>query len=79
MSKSISQARIMRLKAKKLRAKAKREMLRDYPKLMEDPEQKKKIFELIDNANVAVDSTGNLRIVYDNIENNENKNLVNLS
>jgi hypothetical protein len=41
---SSSNARQMRRKSEKLRLKAKREMLRDYPKLMEDPEQRKKIF-----------------------------------
>ena len=59
MTKS-SYARQMRRKSEKLRQKAKLEMLRDYPKLMADPEQKKKIFEMIDNANVAVDSQGRI-------------------
>ena len=45
MGKRISQARIMRKKAEKLKLKAKKEILRDYPKLMADPEQKKKVFE----------------------------------
>lgn len=76
MGKRISQARIMRKKAEKLKLKAKKEILRDYPKLMADPEQKKKVFELIDNASVAVDSTGNIRIIYQNME---NKNLINLN
>ena len=76
MGKRISEARIMRKKAEKLRAKAKKELIRDYPKLMADPEQKKKAFELIDNASVAVDSTGNIRIIYQNME---NKDLINLS
>ena len=72
MTKS-SYARQMRRKSDKLRQKAKLEMLRDYPKLMEDPEQKKKIFEMIDNANVAVDSTGKIQIMYD--KNNDLKNI----
>ena len=72
MTKS-SYARQMRRKSEKLRQKAKLEMLRDYPKLMADPEQKKKIFEMIDNANVAVDSTGKIQIMYD--KNNELKNI----
>jgi signal transduction protein with GAF and PtsI domain len=76
MGKRISEARIMRKKAEKLKLKAKKEILRDYPKLMEDPEQRKKVFELIDNASVAVDSTGNIRIIYQNME---NKDLINLS
>jgi len=65
----------MRKKSEKLRLKAKKEMLRDYPKLMEDPEQRKKIFEMIDNANVGVDKFGNIQIFY---ENQENKDLINL-
>jgi signal transduction protein with GAF and PtsI domain len=76
MGKRISEARIMRKKAEKLKLKAKKEILRDYPKLMEDPEQRKKVFELIDNASVAVDNTGNIRIIYQNME---NKDLINLS
>jgi signal transduction protein with GAF and PtsI domain len=72
---SSSYARQMRRKSEKLRLKAKREMLRDYPKLMEDPEQKRKIFEMIDNAEVALDGMGNVRIFYDN---QENKDLINL-
>ena len=72
---SSSNARQMRRKSEKLRLKAKREMLRDYPKLMEDPEQKRKIFEMIDNAEVALDGMGNVRIFYDN---QENKDLINL-
>jgi signal transduction protein with GAF and PtsI domain len=72
MTKS-SYARQMRRKSEKLRQKAKLEMLRDYPKLMADPEQKKKIFEMIDNANVAVDSTGKIQIMYD--KNNDLKNI----
>jgi signal transduction protein with GAF and PtsI domain len=72
MTKS-SYARQMRRKSEKLREKAKLEMLRDYPKLMADPEQKKKIFEMIDNANVAVDSTGKIQIMYD--KNNDLKNI----
>ena len=63
----------MRRKSEKLRQKAKLEMLRDYPKLMADPEQKKKIFEMIDNANVAVDSQGRIQIMYD--KNNDLKNI----
>jgi uncharacterized membrane protein len=72
MTKS-SYARQMRRKSEKLRQKAKLEMLRDYPKLMSDPEQKKKIFEMIDNANVAVDSQGKIQIMYD--KNNDLKNI----
>ena len=72
---SSSYARQMRKKSEKLRLKAKKEMLRDYPKLMEDPEQKKKIFEMIDNAEVALDARGNVQIFYDK---QENKDLINL-
>jgi hypothetical protein len=64
---------MMRKKSEKLRQKAKLEMLRDYPQLMEDPEQKKKAFEMIDNAEVAVDSQGKIQIMYD--KNNELKNI----
>ena len=72
MTKS-SYNRMMRKKSEKLRQKAKLEMLRDYPQLMEDPEQKKKAFEMIDNAEVAVDSQGKIQIMYD--KNNELKNI----
>jgi hypothetical protein len=61
----------MKKKSEKLREKAKRMMLKDYPKLMEDPEMRKKTFEAIDNANVAVDSNGELHLMYEN--NNELK------
>lgn len=74
---SSSEARRQRRKSMKLREKAKRELLRDYPKLMENEEERRKAFELIDNANVAVDSKGNVQIVYQNMENN--KDLMNLS
>lgn len=74
---SSSEARRQRRKSMKLREKAKRELLRDYPKLMENEEERRKAFELIDNANVAVDSKGNIQIVYQNMENN--KDLINLS
>jgi len=70
MTKS-SASRLYRKKSEKLREKAKRMMLKDYPKLMEDPEMRKKTFEAIDNANVAVDSNGELHLMYEN--NNELK------
>ncbi len=70
MTKS-SASRLYKKKSEKLRAKAKRMMLKDYPKLMEDPEMRKKTFEAIDNANVAVDSNGELHLMYEN--NNELK------
>ena len=43
---------------------------------MENEEERRKAFELIDNANVAVDSNGNVQIVYQNME---NKSLINLN
>jgi hypothetical protein len=55
----------MKKKSEKLREKAKRMMLKDYPKLMEDLEMRKKTFEAIDNANVAVDSNGEMKILYE--------------
>lgn len=70
MTKS-SASRLYRKKSERLREKAKRMMLKDYPKLMEDPEMRKKTFEAIDNANVAVDSSGELHLMYEN--NNELK------
>ena len=70
MTKS-SASRLYRKKSERLREKAKRMMLKDYPKLMEDPEMRKKTFEAIDNANVAVDSNGELHLMYEN--NNELK------
>lgn len=64
MTKS-SASRLLRKKSEKLRLKAKRELLKEYPKLMESSEERKKAFDLIDNANVAVDSNGNVKIMYD--------------
>ena len=72
MTKS-SYARVMKKKSEKLREKAKRMMLKDYPKLMEDEEMRKKTFAAIDNANVAVDSNGEMQIIYE--QNNELSNL----
>lgn len=72
MTKS-SYARVMKKKSEKLREKAKRMMLKDYPKLMEDEEMRKKTFAAIDNANVAVDSNGEMKIIYE--PNNELNNL----
>ena len=73
MTKS-SQSRLFRKKSEKLRAKAKRELLKEYPKLFENPEEKKKAFDLIDNANVAVDERGNVKLLY-----NKNKELNSLN
>ena len=64
MSKRISQARIQRKQNEKLRKKAKEMMLKNYSKLMADPEIRQKTFDAIDNANVAVDSNGKLQIFY---------------
>lgn len=72
MTKS-SYARVMNKKSEKLREKAKRMMLKDYPKLMEDEEMRKKTFAAIDNANIAVDSNGEMKIIYE--PNNELNNL----
>ena len=72
MTKS-SYGRVMKKKSEKLREKAKRMVLKEYPKLMEDEEMRKKTFAAIDNANVAVDANGELQIIYE--PNNELKNL----
>ena len=72
MTKS-SYGRVMKKKSEKLREKAKRMVLKEYPKLMEDEEMRKKTFAAIDNANVAVDATGELQIIYE--PNNDLKNL----
>lgn len=64
MTKS-SYARVMKKKSEKLRLKAKQTILKEYPKLMEDDEMRKKTFAAIDNANVAVDSNGQLQIIYE--------------
>ena len=63
MTKS-SYGRVMKKKSEKLREKAKRMVLKEYPKLMEDEEMRKKTFAAIDNANVAVDANGELQIIY---------------
>jgi signal transduction protein with GAF and PtsI domain len=72
MTKS-SYGRVMKKKSEKLREKAKRMVLKEYPKLMEDEEMRKKTFTAIDNANVAVDENGELQIIYE--PNNDLKNL----
>jgi signal transduction protein with GAF and PtsI domain len=72
MTKS-SYGRVMKKKSEKLREKAKRMVLKEYPKLMEDEEMRKKTFAAIDNANVAVDANGELQIIYE--PNNDLKNL----
>ena len=72
MTKS-SYNRIMNKKSNKLREKAKRMVLKDYPKLMEDEEMRQKTFAAIDNANVAVDANGEIQIIYE--PNNELNNL----
>lgn len=72
MTKS-SYGRVMKKKSEKLREKAKRMILKEYPKLMEDEEMRKKTFAAIDNANVAVDANGELQIIYE--PNNDLKNL----
>jgi len=76
MTKS-SYSRVIKKKSEKLRAKAKRELLKECPKLMENEEERKKAFELIDNAGVAVDENGNVQIVYQKMENKND--LINLS
>ena len=73
MSKRISEARIQRLKDKKLREKAKLMMLKEYPKLKEDAELKRKTFEAIDNANVAVDDKGKIQILFEQDNNDLTK------
>ena len=73
MSKRISEARIQRLKNKKLREKAKLMVLKEYPKLREDAELRKKTFDAIDRANIAVDSNGKLQILYEQDNNDLNK------
>ena len=72
MTKS-SYGRVMKKKSEKLREKAKRMVLKEYPKLMEDEEMRKKTFAAIDNANVAVDANGELQIIYE--PNNDLTNL----
>ena len=72
MTKS-SSTRLFKKKSEKLREKAKRMMLKNYPKLMEDLEMRKKTFAAIDNANVAVDDKGEVHLVYE--PNEELKNL----
>ena len=72
MTKS-SAARLLRRKNERLRLKAKKMILKQYPKLMEDEEMRKKTFDAVDNANVAVDSNGEMQIIYE--PNNELNNL----
>lgn len=72
MSKRISEARIQRLKDKKLREKAKLMVLKEYSKLKEDSELRKRTFEAIDNANIVV-VDGKMKIIYENDMDNLNK------
>lgn len=71
---SSSEARRLRRKNAKLRDKAKLMILKDYPKLMEDPEMRRKTFEAVDNANIAVDNKGKIQIMYEQ-NNDDLKNL----
>ena len=48
-------------------------VLKEYPKLKEDEELRKKTFEAIDNANVAVDSSGKIQILFEQDNNDLNK------
>lgn len=73
MTKS-SQARIMRKKNEKLREKAKKMILKEYPNLIQDEEARKKTFQAVDNANVAVDKNGKVQILYEQ-NNDDLKNL----
>jgi hypothetical protein len=73
MSKRISEARVQRLKNKKLREKAKLMVLKEYPKLREDAELRKKTFEAIDRANVAVDDKGKIQILFEQDNNDLSK------
>lgn len=73
MSKRISEARIQRIKDKKLREKAKLMVLKEYPKLRSDEEMRKKTFDAIDRANVAVDNKGKLQILYEQDNNDLSK------
>ena len=75
MTKS-SASRIIKKKSDKLRLKAKQELLKEYPKLMENEEERRKAFEIVDNAGVAIDEHGNVQIVY---QNTENKKLIDLN
>lgn len=71
---SSSEARRLRRKNVKLRDKAKLMILKEYPKLMEDPEMRRKTFEAVDNANIAVDNKGKIQIMYEQ-NNDDLKNL----
>lgn len=71
---SSSEARRLRRKNAKLRDKAKLMILKEYPKLMEDPEMRRKTFEAVDNANIAVDNKGQIQIMYEQ-NNDDLKNL----
>ena len=71
---SSSEARRLRRKNAKLRDKAKLMILKEYPKLMEDPEMRRKTFEAVNNANIAVDNKGKIQIMYEQ-NNDDLKNL----
>lgn len=68
-----SSSRIMRKRSEKLREKAKRMALSDNPEKMKDPEIRRKTFEAIDNAAIAIDNEGKVQIMYGQNNNEENK------
>ena len=49
-------------------------LVKEYSKLMEDPEMRRKTFEAVDNANIAVDNKGKIQIMYEQ-NNDDLKNL----
>ena len=48
-------------------------VLKEYPKLKDDAELRKKTFDAIDNANIAVDSKGKIQIIYEQDNNDLTK------
>lgn len=51
-------------KKNKVREQAFREISKQYPNLVDSEEKKKQLMELINNIDVAVDNTGQMKLFY---------------
>lgn len=67
-SKRISEARIMRIKSKKMRKEAFKDIARKHPELVENVEKRKELWNTVQNIDFAVDGFGNLRMFYEDEE-----------
>lgn len=51
-------------KKNKVRDQAFREIAKQYPNLVDSEEKKKELMDIINNINVAVDNTGQMKMFY---------------